>query len=272
MRIAIVAPARPIDTALADRVTGFAARAFPGVTLVFHPQCFMSDGGHFAGPDAARVAALLEVAEDPAIDAVWFARGGYGSNRLLAHVMPRLGAVAARKSYCGYSDTGFLLAALYARRIGAPVHAPLVADIARDGGEAAVARTLGWLTTRDRAVLEPGLGPPPAVAFNLAILAALIGTPWLPDLTGHVLLIEEVSEPLYRIDRMLFQLSHATQLRGLAGVRLGRLAAIKPNDPPWTESPETMIARWCDERRVPYIGRADIGHDAGNKVVPFGNV
>ncbi|PMZ85171.1 LD-carboxypeptidase, partial [Pseudomonas sp. FW306-2-11AD] len=87
-----------------------------------------------------------------------------------------------------------------------------------DGG-AAFARSLLWLAKKDRSVLEPGLDGRPAAAFNLAILTALIGTPWLPDLTDHVLIVEEVSEPLYRVDRMLFTMAHATQLKGLAGVR-----------------------------------------------------
>jgi muramoyltetrapeptide carboxypeptidase len=57
----------------------------------------------------------------------------------------------------------------------------------------------------------------------------MIGTKWLPDLTDHVLMIEEVDEPLYRIDRMLFQMAHATQLKGIAGVRLGAVSEVKDN-------------------------------------------
>ncbi|WP_457348805.1 LD-carboxypeptidase [Sphingomonas sp. UYP23] len=269
MRIGIVAPAKGIDEALAARALGLAAVAMPTVDLVFHPQCFLSDG-HFAGPDAARAAAFVEVANDPAFDAVWFARGGYGSNRILHTVMPQLGEAARRKTYLGFSDMGFLLGALYAAKIGRPVHGPMVSDAQRGDGGFAFARGLRWLANKDRAVLEPGLDGHPAAAFNLAILTALIGTPWLPDLTDHVLLIEEVSEPLYRIDRMLFTLAQATQLKGIAGVRLGHVTDVQPNTPAWGESLETMIARWCGEMGVRYLGRAEIGHDAGNHVVPFG--
>lgn len=270
MRIGIVAPGRPIDRALAERTTAFAAERFPEAELAFHPQCFLSDGGHFAGSDDVRAAAFLDVANDAAFDALWFARGGYGANRILHAVMPNLGPAARMKSYCGYSDAGFLLGALHAQRVGRSVHAPLVGDLLRDQGEAAIARTLGWLVRGDRAGLEPSLGAAPAVAFNLAILNALIGTPWLPDLTGHVLMIEDLSEPLYRIDRMLFHMAHATQLRGLAGVRLGRVSDVIPNDPPFAEGVLQMVERWCGEVGVPLLGAADIGHDADNKVVPFG--
>lgn len=269
MRIAVVAPARPVDPVVAARAGAFAAIAYPEVDLAFHPQCFAADG-HFAGDDATRAAALLEVANDPAVDAVWFARGGYGSNRILEAVVPALGPAAARKAYAGYSDIGFLLGALYARRIGRVCHAPMATDINRQGGDATVARTLGWLARGDRQGLEPGLGDRPAAAFNLAILTALIGTQWLPDLTDHVLILEEVSEPLYRVDRMLFTVAHATQLRGIAGLRLGGVSDIQANDPPWGESVEAMAARWARAMGVPYLGRARVGHTQDNHVVPFG--
>jgi len=269
MRIGIVAPARPLDRDTAAEIEAFVALTMPSVELIVSPQCFLSDG-HFAGPDAARAEAFLAMANDPAIDAIWFGRGGYGSNRLLDRVMPELGPAARTKAYAGYSDNGFLLGALYARGIGRPIHAPMPIDIRREHGDRTVARTLAWLVDRDPRALEPGLGGRPAAAFNLAILTTMIGTPWLPDLADHVLLIEEVSEPLYRIDRMLFQLAHATQLKGLAGVRLGAVRDIQPNDPPWNEPLEAMMTRWCGEMGVPYLGRAAIGHDADNHVVPFG--
>ncbi|SEN38805.1 muramoyltetrapeptide carboxypeptidase [Sphingomonas gellani] len=269
MRIGICAPARPIDRIVEAKLSALAAISFPDVDLVFHPQCYASEG-HFAGSDAVRAAALLELANDPAFDAIWFARGGYGSNRILHQVMPQLGPAARHKTYLGYSDNGFLLAALYARRIGRPVHGPMPSEVNRDDGGACVSRALAWLARGDRGVLEPSLGTRPAAAFNIAILDALIGTPWLPDLTDHVLMVEEVSEPMYRIDRMLFTITHATQLKGIAGVRLGMIKDVIANDPPWQGTPDEMIRRWCTEGGVPYLGPALIGHDRDNRVVPFG--
>lgn len=271
MRIGIVAPARSIDEQVAAATAALAAIAFPNVDLVFHDQCFAEDG-HFAGPDAARAAAFLEYANDPAFDAIWFARGGYGSNRILSAVMPELNEAARAKTYIGYSDMGFLLGALYARRIGRPVHGPMPIEIGRKDQGVCVARSLDWLVNRDPAVLEPNIGDAPVIAMNLAILTAMIGTQWLPDLADHVLMIEEVSEPLYRIDRMLFTLSHSTQLKGLAGIRLGQVVDVQENEPRFGETPEEMAARWCGEMGVPYLGRAEIGHSADNRIVPFGLV
>lgn len=269
MRIGVVAPARPIDRAVAARVEAYAALYHPDLDIVFDEQCFAGDG-HFAGTDAERATAFLKVANDPAYDAMWFGRGGYGSNRILHLIMPELGPAAAHKKYCGYSDIGFVLGAFYARRIGRLAHGPMAADImGQANGPERVSRALNWFSGNNAGV-EPGLDARPAAAFNIAILAALIGTEFVPDLTDHILLLEDVSEPLYRIDRMLFTLAHATQLKGVAGVRLGGITDVQPNDPAWKGTLEEMIQRWCDEMRVPYLGRARIEHGPDNHVVPFG--
>ena len=82
------------------------------VVVTFHPACFMKHG-HFAGDDRARADAFVEYANDPRFDAIWFARGGYGSCRIVEDVIPRLTDVARGKRYLGYSDVGTLLAGMY---------------------------------------------------------------------------------------------------------------------------------------------------------------
>jgi muramoyltetrapeptide carboxypeptidase len=266
MRIGIVAPSCRIDDDVVQRVSALAdGRA----ELAWHPQCFLSDG-HFAGPDVARAEALIEVANDPAIDAVWFARGGYGACRIVDRVIAGLGEAARRKTFLGYSDGGTLLGALYARGIGRVAHGPMPADIRREGGEAAVVRALDWLADGATSALEPSLGEAPAAAFNIVILAHLVGTPHLPDLTGHVLMIEEVAEYLYRTDRDLAQIVQHPSVRGAAGIRMGRISQVPENDPDFGAAPEEVVRYWCERAGIPFLGRADIGHDAANKVVPFG--
>src|SRR5688572_12835608 len=193
-RIAICAPGTPITRDVAERV-GALATAFPGLELHFHEQCFVEDG-HFAGPDAVRLAALLDCANDPAFDAVWFAKGGYGANRIAAQALAGMNKAASGKIFLGYSDCGYLLAGLYRNGIGRPTHGPMPVDIRREGGAAAVRRALGWLSG-DPAGLEPSLDGRRAVAFNLTTLAMLCGTELMPDLTGQVVMIEEVAEHLY---------------------------------------------------------------------------
>jgi muramoyltetrapeptide carboxypeptidase len=266
MRIAVVAPSCRLAPEAAERVRALAGTR---AEVVVHPQCFLSDG-HFAGPDTARAAAFLEAVEDPSVDAVWFARGGYGSNRILEAVTPRLSAVARAKRYLGYSDGGFLLSALY--RAGCSVaHGPMVQDVLREGGEAAVCRSLAWLIDHDPAALEPSIAPGQrTAAFNLTVLAHLVGTPWQPELEGHVLMLEEVSEAMYRIDRALFHVTSNPEVRKVAGVRLGRCSAIPENDPDFIHDEVTVARAWCERAGIAWLGRADIGHDADNRVVPFG--
>ncbi|MCA1748949.1 MAG: LD-carboxypeptidase, partial [Sphingomonadales bacterium] len=91
-----------------------------------------------------------------------------------------------------------------------------------------------------------------------------------PDLSGHVLMLEEVSEYLYRIDRSLHHILMNRSLRGIAGLRLGRCTDILENEVDFGETPEGMARHWCGKAGIPFLGDADIGHDAENKVVPFG--
>lgn len=270
MKIGIVAPAAPLLPETAERAVALADERFAGrVELVFHPQCFLSDG-HFAGKDAVRSDAFLEFANDPGFSHLWFVRGGYGSSRILDAVLRHLGPAAKAKTYMGYSDGGFLLAALY-RNGHSVAHGPIPHDLRRAGGEVAVARALAWLVDRDRAALEPSLdGKTPALALNLTILSKLIGTPWIPDLSRHVLMIEEVSEHLYAIDRLMVHVTANAGVRQVAGIRLGRMSDIPENDRPFGETPEEIVRGWCARTGIAFLGAADIGHDIENKVVPFG--
>ncbi|UVO54970.1 LD-carboxypeptidase [Sphingomonas sp. SUN039] len=263
MRIAVVAPSNTVSPQIPARIAALAADRYgdDAPEIVFHPQCFLSEG-HFAGPDAAREDALVEVANDPAFDAVWFGRGGYGANRIAEAAVARMGDAARTKTFLGYSDGGFLLAGLLRNGIGKPVHAPMPSDIVRDGGEAAVVRTLDWLRA-------PVPAPHPQVAFNLTVLSNLLGTPLEPDLAGHVLMIEEVAEEMYRIDRTLFHVTSSANVRACAGIRLGRCAPIPDNVPDFGVDEVDVARHWCRVAGIAWLGRADIGHDAANTVVPF---
>ena len=270
MRIAVVAPSSRFSEKAADRVRALAAADFPEAEMVFHPQCFLADN-HFAGSDKDRTDALVEVANDPAIDAVWFARGGYGACRIAEPALARMGPSARNKTYLGYSDGGYLLAALYRAGFPSLAHGPMPQDIMRDGGESAVARALAWLTRRSPDSLEPGLDAGRAhAAFNITVLGLLLGTALEPDLADHLLLIEEVSEHMYRTDRAMFHLTGNSAIRKVAGIRLGRCNDIIENDPDFGQSEEEVVRYWCGRAGIPFLGRADIGHDSANHIVPFG--
>ena len=266
MRIAIVAPSCPLKREAADAVQAIVA-ARGDCELVIHPQCFLTEG-HFAGPDEARLAALVEVMVDPGFDAVWFARGGYGSNRIAEAALRASCAASRSKSFLGYSDAGFLLAGLH--KAGHEVaHGPMVNDVLRDGGEAAAGRALDYIVQRSDSALETGLDGP-AMAFNLTVLSNLLGTALEPELAGRDLLIEEVSEQYYRIDRAMFHLTGSDNVRSIRRLRLGRVSDVIENEPEFAVREEAIVRDWCDRAGIVFGGPADIGHDAANKVVPFG--
>jgi len=272
MRIGVVAPSTPIHQEVADRVTALVSAEFPAVEIMFHPQCFVRHN-HFAGPDEDRAAAFLEIANDAAYDMLWFARGGYGSCRIAELVLDQLVVAALDKIYLGYSDAGYMLAGLYARGIGRVAHGPMPTDIRRQGGDATIRRALSWLTEGTHASVEGSLDPSTrSVAFNITVFSQLLGTPLQPDLTDHVLMLEDVSEFMYRTDRSMFHITSNPGVRRAAGIRLGRCTEVPENDPDFGETEEDVVRHWCRRSGIAYLGRCDIGHDADNKVVPFGTL
>ena len=266
MRIAIVAPSCPLKREAAERVQAIVS-ARGGCEVAIHPQCFLTDG-HFAGPDQARLDALLEVMADPSVDAVWFARGGYGSNRIAEAAVAGIPEIARGKTYLGYSDAGFLHAGFHKAGLNV-AWGPMPQDVLRSGGDAAIARALDWLVRRDPSSLEPALETP-AMAFNLTVLSNLLGTSLEPDFSGVDLLIEDVSEQLYRIDRTMFHVAASANVRRVRRIRLGRVSDVLENDPEFALDEAAIVEEWCGRSGITYGGRADIGHDAQNRVVPFG--
>ena len=272
-RIGVVAASSRFERETADQAHEMVRALHPdgSVELKFHPASF-GKHGHFAGDDASRAKAFLEIANDPVHDALWFARGGYGSCRIAEAVMAGVNDAARKKTYMGYSDAGSILAGLYRLGFEQVFHGPMVQDLRRSDGKIAFVRALDWLVRRDKAALEPSVlnGGAPTAAFNITILSQLLGTALEPDLTGHVLMLEEVGEADYRTDRAMFHITGQPAIRRVAGIRLGRISDVTANDPDFGLTSEQIVRYWCDRSGIPYLGRADIGHDSANRVVPFG--
>ena len=221
-----------------------------------------SSEGHFAGPDEARLAALREVMADPAVDAVWFARGGYGSNRIAEAALADLPGAARGKTYMGYSDAGFLLAGFHKAGLDVawgPMPQDVLRERRRGGGERA--RSTGWCGAIRRRSSRRSTAP--AMAFNLTVLSNLLGTPLEPDFTGVDLLIEEVSEQLYRIDRTMFHVTASANVRrASAEFGSGGSATSLRTTPNSAATKSAIVEEWCARSGIAFGGRADIGHDA----------
>ena len=144
-------------------------------------------------------------------------------------------------------------------------------DFARARGVAAIKRALDFLIDDSPDAIEPSTkSDAPVAAYNITVLAHLVATKWVPDLSDHVVMLEDVGEYLYRIDRAMFAIVNAQAMQNVRGIMLGRISDIPENDRLFGSSEEEIIRHWCAAAKFDYLGRADIGHDSDNKIVPFG--
>lgn len=231
-----------------------------------------------AGSDDERLDGFHELAADPDVDAILFARGGHGLLRLL----PRLdwGLLASRpRAYVGYSDVTPLLLEL-TRRLGlVTFHGPMVAaDLARglDPDERAsfLDSLAGRLPREVPLAGAAGTAEGPLLGGCLSMLTATLGTPWAPELDGSLLFLEDVGEPLYRLDRMLTHLALSHRLSRIRGLILGQVSAVDraadraddPAPPVWVERGLAVAGR----TGLPVGWGVPAGHQAPNHTLPLG--
>lgn len=270
--IAIVAPAGPAEEAAVRAVPALLAAR--GYVARLYPSC-EARAGYLAGSDAARLADLHAAIADERNAAVWCLRGGYGSGRLLEHIDAGL-LRRHPKPLIGYSDIT-ALHALWFREGLLALHAPMPAsDLVKPGREADADALFGCLQQGLRAgtVLAPGLASEAPrqggvasgrlVGGNLSLVAALCGTPWQLDTRGAVLFIEDVSESLYRVDRLLLQLRHAGVLDAAAGFLLGSFTE--------DEDPRAVVEAELLHLGKPVLGGWPAGHGTPNRPLPMGSL
>jgi muramoyltetrapeptide carboxypeptidase len=233
--------------------------------------------GYLAGDDDARAADLCAMLSDPDVAAVWFARGGYGTARLLDRIPWR--RLARRpKLLVGYSDLTALFGAIAGRSAGRCLYGPVVAELGQESAydRSSLERLLAGLPVKLRIrraqVLAHGRARGRLLGGNLTVLAHLLGTPHAPDLRGAVLFLEDVGEETYRIDRALTQLAAAGALRGVAGVLLGSF--LPP--PRRAFPPDRVLDDVLGERFLPFgvpvIRDVPAGHVAGKWTLPLGGI
>lgn len=265
--IAVVAPSGPFDVdAFARGVERLRARY-----VVRHDDSILSRSGYLAGDDDRRLRELASAIEDESVDAIVCARGGYGATRLVDKLDPAL-VRASRKLLVGFSDIT-ALHALWARAGVCSLHAPMVAALGRTKSEL-VERYVRALEGAPMPALDGleciarGVARGPLVGGNLAVLAALVGTPYAPPLDGCVLFLEDVGERPYRVDRMLTSLRHAGWFDRIAGVALGAFTDGPPG-PDGVEVANVLRERLAD-LGIPVIAGVPAGHVDDNLELAFG--
>lgn len=271
--IGVIAPAgpAPLDTDKATawmRARGYALRIFPGV---------YEKEGYLAGSDERRLADLHAAFADPQVDAIICLRGGYGTPRLLDRIDFDLLRNNA-KPFIGYSDITALHLAISRYAGFVTFHGPLLnADLLGERKRPTESSFFNMLRGRVKAgsvlthpvaypliTIEPGIARGRLLGGNLSMIAAVMGTPYALDAEGVILFIEDINEPLYRIDRLLTHLRLAGTLGQLRGVLVGDVAGVE------TAALERLLKQTFEPLRIPVLAGWRSGHCDPNLTLPMG--
>jgi muramoyltetrapeptide carboxypeptidase len=266
-RVRVIAPSSPFD--VRDFELGLARLS--ARYDVSHDPSITEQRGYLAGDDVRRLRELREAIEDPRLDGIIAARGGYGATRLLAQLDPA--QVRARpKLLVGFSDIT-ALHALWARARVGSLHGGMVATLGRspdklaqrylDALEGRGATEISGLQSIARGRAEGVL-----LGGNLTVLCALLGTPHFPSLHDAVLFLEDIGEKPYRIDRMLTSLRHSGALRGVRAIALGAFEKAEPNAD--GVRVDDVLAERLRDLGVPVVAGLPCGHVDDNVELPLG--
>jgi muramoyltetrapeptide carboxypeptidase len=271
-RVALIAPAGPLRTP--DELTASVAHA---ASLGWEPlpaQHVHKRDGYLAGTDRERTHDLNAALQDNRIDGIWCVRGGYGAMRILADV--DYDAMRRHpKALIGYSDITALHAAFAERSGVITYHGPTaraeLTPFARRSLETAVVTQGDSCGAAPEArTLRTGRASGRVVGGNLALLAALAGTPYAPRYDDAILVIEDVGEPNYRIDRMLRQLALSGALARVAGIAFGQFTEGSDPHDAASRALDAVLREAADIAGVPTIAGIPLGHVADQWTIPLG--
>ncbi|CAA0196938.1 LD-carboxypeptidase [Tenacibaculum maritimum] len=246
-----------------------------GLKVLYGKHMF-EQGNHFAGTDEQRCEDFQKALDDPTIKAIWSARGGYGSVRIL----DRLDFTIFKKHpkwIIGYSDlTAFHnhinnvgVETLHAMMgVSLEDKAAMITETIVTFKKALFGEQLKYEVGTSR-YNRKGKVSGELVGGNIAVLASMLGSESQLDTDGKILFIEEIGEYKYSIDRMLQSLRRAGYFRKLKGVIVGGMTKIKKNTTPWGSSIEQLILDIIPEN-IPVMFNFPAGHDSDNRALILG--
>ncbi|MEZ0610276.1 LD-carboxypeptidase [Fibrella sp. WM1] len=240
--------------------------------------------GAFAGTDAQRLADLQGAINDPAVRAIFAARGGYGSYRLIEQ-LDLTPLLTHPKWLVGFSDITVLLA--HAQQQGiASLHAIMPRQFRLSGTADDIETLRQWLfgevtllgqgglnpyTAAAHPLNRPGMGSGTLAGGNLSMLVHTLGTSSEVDWSGKILFIEDIDETLFSIDRMMTQLRRAGKLQELAGLLVGNFADMRDNQTnPIGKTAAELIAEAVSTYTYPVAYEWPVGHEGRNLALPVG--
>ncbi len=272
-RVALVSPARKISAA--ELAPAIATLQGWGLEVVLGDS-IAGDHHQFAGNDTLRRRDFQQQLDDPSIRAIFCARGGYGTARIVDGLDFEQFAQSP-KWVAGFSDVTVLNCHLL-RRGFASLHSPVPVLFNQPGGEAALESLRRALFGEADAGLgapahplnRPGTATGALVGGNLSLLHTLTGTGSQASFAGRILFIEDLDEYLYHIDRMLLHLHRSGQLAGLAGLVVGHFSQMHDNTVPFGQSALEIIHNYAQLYNFPVGYGFAVGHEADNRALVVG--
>lgn len=271
MRIAIAAPARWVT----PKDVEFAIHWLQskGLEPVYDDRLFAKDF-IFAGSDDFRASVIQEYMNRDDIDAIWFARGGYGSIRIIDK-LDFTNFVKQRKLFVGFSDTTVFHGMM--QRLDIPsVHGPLAGYFDNKTPES-MQSLYDALTGKplhyewpSHPLNRKGEVHGTVVGGNLSVLYGMMGSSSFPETEGKILFIEEVDEYIYHIERMMYGLKRAGKLKNLKALIIGGLTKIQDNPEPFDKTVEQVIHDMVSEYDYPVVFGFPAGHQPDNRAIVFG--
>lgn len=266
-KIAIVATGRKVK--LRDVETAVKIFSSWKLNVTLAPHLFSDGHPYLAGTDEQRLTDLQNAMNDPTIRAIICARGGYGTTRILDRI-DFSGFVKDPKWIAGFSDVTALHLAL--SRLGyESIHGTMPILFSKSDSQESI-ESLRKILFGEAHVLtakadeknKPGEGTGEVIGGNLSLIADALGTRSEPDTAGKILVIEEIDEYLYRVDRMVTQLKRASKLEKLAGLVVGHLTDMKDTELSFGESVENIIRYQTKDYSFPIAFGFPIGHENPN--------
>lgn len=266
--IGIVAPAGPFDSE--KFMKGKTVLESMGFQTFFDEGIFQKHG-FLAGTDIQRTDQLNRLFADPTVQAIACARGGYGSIRILSFLDFET-IQKHPKIFLGFSDISALLSVLYDQCGLVTFHGPVVTTLAKATEKTIMAMKTALtsdapleLTPEDGKVIKPGVCSGLVAGGNLTTLCHLVGTPYAPNFKGKILLLEDVGEMPYRIDRMLTQMKLAGCFNGITGLILGVFEECGHLN----EIVE-IFNNIFENANIPILAGFGMGHGEHNLTIPMG--
>jgi muramoyltetrapeptide carboxypeptidase len=272
-RVALIAPAGPLQQTEELTRAVENTRAFGWEPIV---AAHANDRiGYLAGHDRDRLNDINVALRDPNIDALWCLRGGYGMIRILAGVDYEA-LSRTPKPIIGYSDITALHAAVQLKCGLMTYHGPTareqLTDFSRDSFERAVVSQTDSCGAAPKArEINSGTAEGRLVGGNLAVLVSLCGTPFMPDLSDGVLILEDINEPVYRIDRMLQQLMLSGAIDGCKAIAFGECVKCQ-EDAGGGRSFDEVLGEIAYAIGVPCLAGIPVGHIEEQWTIPLGAI